>query len=308
MSNTNDGAWRQDETVLVPSTSPQRTYRYVRLSILGAVLMLTVSLVAVLIDSGPIASISAAVYTPARSIFIGSLFAVGLALLALSGHSLQQGLLDIAALCAPIIAIVPTVISTGDVPGYVPGCPDPATPCVPGAELATVRNGMIAFIIVAVIGIATAAVLTAVQRTFSVGVVASIAAASVLVAGAAVWWLAAPQAFLDYGHLVATSTFFGLTAIVAALAAVTSAPPWRACYGVIAAAIALDIVFLVTVIALRLNGVDLVRATGVPLIFIGEALAVALFAAFWLLQTVQLWNEPDPAFRASVTVPRAATD
>src|SRR5690606_393488 len=88
----------QDGVMRWPSTSTYRTYRYVRLAIVGAVVLLAVSLNTVFVDDGPITSISALVYTPGRSIFVGVLFAITLALVALSGHSLEQVLLDLAAL------------------------------------------------------------------------------------------------------------------------------------------------------------------------------------------------------------------
>ena len=38
--------------------------------------------------------------------------------------------------------------------------------------------------------------------------------------------------------------------------------------------------------------------TPVPWVFLGEGVALVLFAVFWLLQTVELWNEPDPRLLA----------
>ena len=35
-------------------------------------------------------------------------------------------------------------------------------------------------------------------------------------------------------------------------------------------------------------------------VFVGEVLALALFAAFWVLQSVQYWRVDDPAIRAEV--------
>ena len=96
-----------------PSTSTQRTYRYVRLGIIGAVAAIFVSLIAVGTTYGWPTSISALYYTPGSTVFVGALFAVTLGLLALSGHSVEQALLDLAAVVAPLIAIVPTVIDDG---------------------------------------------------------------------------------------------------------------------------------------------------------------------------------------------------
>lgn len=46
------------------------------------------------------------------------------------------------------------------------------------------------------------------------------------------------------------------------------------------------------------GGAGHLRVGGVPVIFLGESVVVALFVAFWLVQTVELWNAPDPALRA----------
>ena len=35
-------------------------------------------------------------------------------------------------------------------------------------------------------------------------------------------------------------------------------------------------------------------------VFVGEVLALVLFAAFWVLQSVQYWRVDDPAIRAQV--------
>lgn len=277
------------------TTSPQRTYRYVRLSIIGAVVLLAASLVVVTVTIGPIASISHTVYTPGRSVFVGVLFAVTLALVTLSGHSLEQALLDMAALCAPLIAIVPTPLRTGDVPGLTVECPDPVQPCVPAAQLPGIQNAMISLAVLAALAIITAVILARVQRTLTPAVGVAIGAAAALVAATTAWWLGAPASFVAFGHLAATSAFFGIIAIVATIAAVHSTARWRVYYAVIAIVIAVDLVFVIAVVVLRLNGIDLVRSTGAPLISIGETIAVALFAAFWTLQTVQLWNDPDPA-------------
>ena len=107
-------------------TSTQRTYRYVRIAIVGAVVLLLVSLAAVVVSDGPVSSISAMYYTPARGVFTGALFAIALALIALSGHSVEQALLDIAALFAPLIAIVPTPILAEMSPATRSRAPRPA--------------------------------------------------------------------------------------------------------------------------------------------------------------------------------------
>jgi len=95
----------------IRTTSTHRTYRYVRLSIVGATLVLAVSLAIELATGGMLSSVSAAFYTPAGHVFVGSLCAISLALLVLSGRSVEQSLLDIAAVFAVIIALVPTPVT-----------------------------------------------------------------------------------------------------------------------------------------------------------------------------------------------------
>ncbi len=273
----------------LPSTSTQRTYRYVRLAIIGAVVLLAVSLITVFVADGPLTSISALAYTSGRSVFVGVLFGVTLALVALSGHSVEQTLLDLAALFAPVIAIVPTTVVTGDAPGLLVDC---ARPCVPVAELAAIGNGMLSLAVVGALGVLTALVLALVQRTMSRGVGFAIGVAAIIVAGLAAWWLAAPGSFTAWGHFVAVAGFFGLMAATSVVAAVSAPPPWRAVYLACAGGILLSLAFLAVVFALRLAGA---AAGEVPLVLVGEALLVLFFAVFWLAQTVQKWDETNPS-------------
>jgi len=145
-----------------------------------------------------------------------------------------------------------------------------------------------------------------VQRTLSVALAWALALAGAIVVGMVGWWTLAPETFLLGAHYVATIGFFSLIAAVAALAAIRPAArtrrrhrALRAAYAVIAAGIVLSLVFVIGLVALQAVGVDLIAADGPPLFFAGEAAALLLFAAFWAVQTVELWNESDPAFRAA---------
>jgi len=273
----------------LPSTSTQRTYRYVRLAIIGAVVLLAVSLVVVFVADGPLTSISALLYTPGRGVFVGVLFAVALALLALSGHSVEQALLDLAALFAPVIAIVPTTVLTGDAPGLVVDC---TRPCVPASELPGIGNGMLSLAVVGTLGVLTACALAFAQRTMGRAVATALAAAAAIIAALTGWWLAAPASFVEGGHFVATGAFFCLVAATSIVAAVTARSPWRTVYIVCAAGILLSVVFLAVVFVLRLTGH---APAEVPLVLLGEAALVIFFAGFWIAQTVQKWDETNPA-------------
>ena len=252
----------------VASTSTQRTYRYVRLSIVGAVVLLFVALAITIARFGPMLSISAAIYTPARNIFVGSIFAVALALIALSGRSLSQALLDYAAIAAALIATVPAPLEAGQLP--------PSE-----ADLAGVQVGMLSLLIVgaaAVIATLTVAVL---QRALTPAIGAGIAVAGAILAAVALWWLLAPTSFLAWGHIVAAFAFFVLIAAVAGLAAWSvektsddadsaARAVYRGLYTVIAVGILIALAVLLVVIVLGTQGIDLVETTGLPLIFIAR--------------------------------------
>ncbi|MCM3502424.1 hypothetical protein M3667_11125 [Microbacterium sp. P26] len=273
----------------IRTTSTQRTYRYVRLAIIGATVFLAVGVGVQIARGGVLPSVSAAYYTPAGPVFIGALSAIALALLALSGRSLEQGLLDIAAVLALGVAYVPTTVAAGV-------CPNVAR-CVPPEVRATVANNAVSAAVIVVVGVVAALVLARVQGSATRGVFLTAGVVLALTAAAAIWGFSAPEAFLAAAHEVAAVAFFLAIAGVAALAAWRPQPRdaprrgVRAAYGIVAAAILLTLALLVAGVVL---GVD---ERGFPVVFVGEAVALVLFAVFWLIQTVELWNEPDPSLR-----------
>lgn len=277
------------------STSTQRTYRYVRLGIIGAIFAIFVVLIAYGLTAGWPTSISALYYTPANTVFVGSLFAVSLGLLALSGHSVEQVMLDLAGIMAPLIAIVPTAIGDNDVPGMIGGCPTDM-PCVPELFLPAIAYGMVTFAVVGGVGVVVAVILAVVQRTVSRGLLLAIAVAAAIIAGMTLWWALDPASFVPSAHLVATASLLGFMALASiAAASAAGAGPYRAIYAVLAMLIVVSLLFIVAVTLFHLAGVDLVAATGAPLILIGELVALGLFAMFWLTQTAQKWDEVNPS-------------
>ena len=112
------------------STSVQRTYRYLRIAIAGTVVVIFAAMAVAAIEVGWLATESDYFYTPARNAFVGALIAAALALVALSGRGAERALLDAAALFAPLIAVVPTTLAPGTVPGVVVPC---AVRCFPPA-------------------------------------------------------------------------------------------------------------------------------------------------------------------------------
>jgi hypothetical protein len=258
------------------ATSLARTYRYVRLAILGAVLAILVSVAAVAIGTGVTPeSLSAGFYTPARTVFTGSLFAVSLALLALSGRSVLQALLDIAAVLAPLIAIIPT----------------PVDGVVPEDVHADVVNGLFTFAIVGIAALITALVVARAQRSLTRGVLSTAAVAGILIVGFPTWAAVDLDGLLRFGHLTATLAFFALVAAVAGWTAwvtSSSSPVSRGLYGALAVGILAAIAFLFVVFLL---------AEADPLVLVGEVALLLLFAAFWIAETVRTWDDPNPSIR-----------
>lgn len=266
------------------TTSIQRTYRYVRLAIVGATVFLAISVGLEIGGGGDLASVSASYYTPAGPVFVGALSAIALALLALSGRSLEQGLLDIAAVLLLVVAFVPTTLD----------CVAVSASCVPPEVRPTVVNNAVAVASIVVLGTVAAAILARTQGTATRGVAWTIAVIATLVVGGASWAVTAPESFLTAAHTVAAVAFFSLIAVVAAIAA------WRphrrgvgVVYAVVAAAMVLTLVLLAVGMVVGLE------SAGFPVVLVGESVALVLFAVFWIVQTVELWNEPDPTLRTN---------
>lgn len=283
-----------------PRTSLERTYRYLRLSLVGIVVLIAVSLAVEWATEGPLGSVSAAYYTPAGPVFVGGVFAVSLALLVLSGHSFGQVSLDLAAIVAPLIAVVPAPVFAGDVPAL--DCGGSPEPCIPVATLPAVHNGMTALVVTAAVGWVAALVLAAVQHGFVRRAVWGLVVSGAIIAGVAVWWLVWPDAFLRAGHVVAAASFFAFIALAALASARDArragARGYHAVYLAVAVAIVVVLLLLLVAVIAESLGGGAPEPWGISPVFLGEAVALALFAAFWIVQTVETWNDPDPSFRS----------
>jgi hypothetical protein len=281
------------------STSLQRTYRNLRIGIAGTVVVILVSVAITASRVGVLPSISAYYYTPARTVFVGALIAVAAAIVALSGRGLQRALLSAAGLFAPLIALVPTPLPAGAVPGYEGACP-PGTNCVPAEVLPDIDVGVVTYLVVAALAVAVSVAVTSVAGTL-VDALPSLAAAATVIAGVFVFWTWARDAFVMNAHLVAAVFFFGLVALTAVVNAFAPLRPgmpprWRiAVYWVVAVAMTVDLAVVVVAASTGLG----VR-TMPPSILVGESVALLLFLVFWVLQSLEKWDDADP----SVLAPR----
>ncbi|PPF30638.1 hypothetical protein C5C18_03060 [Rathayibacter tritici] len=278
--------------------SSLRTYRYARLSLVAAVVLLGTGLAWHFATGGPLRSISASYYTPIRSLFTGALVAVGVALVVLAGRSVRRFLLLLAGMTAPVIALVPVPLTSEELRRLLgTACPGGATACLPDRAAKEVAASLPAYLITAAAVLLTSVVLLALDRVLDRwALVRTGIAAALLIALAG--WSTFPS-FLRLGHYAAAGLFFFLIAITAGIHAAAvreegaSGPGtprfYSRCYAALAVLIAaVD----ATLIALLLSG----RGTellGEQWLLLGEALALALFGVFWVLQTVENWDRPD---------------
>ena len=149
----------------LPPGMALRTYRFLRFGVLAVIGALAASRMKEGVDTGCLqGSISAYYYTPARSIFVGALVAIGLVMVSLWGKSFfEDGFLNLAGLLAPVVAFVPTTESAdirkcaittstgGDVTSD-----KVETAIVTTASHGAVDNNMLAYLVV--VGIVLAAV------------------------------------------------------------------------------------------------------------------------------------------------------
>lgn len=281
---------------VIVNTSLLRTYRNLRLGIAGTVVLIGIAVGVTATQIGVLPSISAYYYTAARDIFVGALIAAALGIITLSGHGIQRALLDAAGLFAPLIALVPTPIRNGTVPAFLGACPG-VTKCIPEAVLPDIDVGVITYLVAGALAIVVAILVStfaaegSLRRSTPSLVIACVVLLLVLIT-----WVWAREFFLAQTHLVAGVIFFGLIAAVA-IANVfdqgQGARPvrWRRIvYWLIAVSLFVDVAILIIVIT---SGVDV--GTLPPPVFVGEFIALTLFVIFWVVQSLERWEQPNPA-------------
>lgn len=98
---------------LVDTGAALTSYRYLRLSLIGLVTFIGLAVIIERLSTDKHCfqpSISDYYYTPAQAVFVGSLMAIGICLIALKGSSGGEDvLLNLAGMMAPVVALVPTL-------------------------------------------------------------------------------------------------------------------------------------------------------------------------------------------------------
>jgi hypothetical protein len=283
---------------------PIKTYRYLRIAMVSLVITLAAAVAHEMFEKNGDCfqtSISAYWYTPAQAIFVGTLIAIGVCMIALKGNTEWEDIfLNIAGMLAPVVALVPT-----------PGSGKCATVLVDSAETrAAVENNITALFVVGVVGWLVALFFARKDRTPGSKSAYGLAVAAVLLVAGIVWFEKGFESFLDNAHYTAALTMFGFIVLVvvwnAWQYAVRLAPtPGRSGYANRYAAIAV----LMVGSAVAMGGYAWVAGWDHAVLWI-EGVLITLFATFWLVQTRELWGEgvrePAPAIEPMMTAESAA--
>lgn len=274
-----------------------KTYRYLRVGIVAMAVLLGVSLAVEIVTSTDplLGSISAYYYTPVRNVFVGALTAIGLGLVAIAGRpGWEDSMLNLAGMLAPVVAFVPAALAEGSRDQVAV-----AGQAEAGDQVAAgVGNNVGALVVVGLLVLAFS--WATVDRPDPVTRRGFLVTALVWV-GLAGWFLGWPDAFRLVAHYVAAVLLFALIAGISLVNARRMDPAmttrglsvtqFRGAY--VAISVAMTVVVLVAgaLAAWQWRG-------DVPFdhwVFWVEAVLLLLFTVFWVLQTMEFWEEGLPA-------------
>jgi putative Mn2+ efflux pump MntP len=277
-----------------------KSYRYLRLVMVGLVVLLAASVLIELQQTGFgcwRTSISSYYWTPVRGIFVGALVAIGTCLIVLKGNTpVEDVLLNVAGALAPIVAFVPIL--------------DPkecqSTPWAASADgRANIFNNVGAFLLAGLVAVAVAWWVARregrgrLSRADLIGLLVTIA---LVLAGIALF-LWAREFFDRWAHYLAAIPLFLVLVAVMVVNAVSYARTKAAQKGREMGRAELANRYL----AIAALTVALVVTLGL-VTWLGhwrhgtfwlEVVVIAAFAVFWAVQTAELWGEdeglrPDP--------------
>ncbi|GAB3884096.1 hypothetical protein [Terrabacter terrigena] len=272
------------------------TYRYLRGAMIALLLMLLLSVAYQwwweTDHSCWLGSISAYYYTPARTVFVGSLCALGASLIAYKGHSSEEDvLLNFSGFMAFVVAMVPTVPDNR--------CGPNAYAQTPSEIAAAVRNNIWSLVVVAVIAAVIVAALKrgammrdASARPTARSVLVTLACGGVLLVELTLF-LVLRDRFIALSHGIAAVTMVAGIIAVMVLSALRTVERHRAVgdddgrgYRRIYLAIALALT-----LALAATVVAKLTVTGFAhVVLVAEVIVIVLFATYWGVQTKELWD------------------
>jgi hypothetical protein len=257
-----------------------RTWRYLRLAMIGLVGGLAFSVLYERIDGSKDCwqtSISGYYYTHAQPYFVGALIAVGVCMFCLKGNTeAEDVLLNLAGMFAPVVALVPTT-DTGKC-GTMLGTPED--------RVANVDNNMWTLIFVGAVALVLLAALAKGRAPSRAALAGYLVAAGAWLLTTVVF-LADRDWFRHKAHYAAAAAMF---ACIIAVVWINSfefsktgkaASMFRNQYAFIAWGMGSSLVLV---------PIGLIRDWAYWVIVL-EAAVIALFALFWGLQTKELWGQ-----------------
>ena len=264
-----------------------KTYRYLRVGIIGAVVLLAASIGIEIAKAGCVqTSISAYYYTPARSIFVGAMFVVGLALIVYKGRSQWEDIwLNLAGMLSPVVAVAPT----SDI-GTCRSVAPLLTETLPAWVVPSIDNNLWALWIAGVAGLVVAVAVWLMDRNdpkrrpeVDPGTSRSLLLTAVLLAAALLVILVFPDFVHTRAHGFAAIAFFGclLGAIVVNVIHHQGEDEraWRRWYMFVAAGMVSG------------GFIGVFKIFDPFHTFVLEAVEIGLFATYWIVQTVENWDE-----------------
>lgn len=264
-----------------------KTYRYLRLAMLALVALFSIAIIIERLGTEPgcwQTSISGYYYTPAQAVIVASFIAVGICMIVLKGSTeVEDILLNSAGILAPVVAVVPTP-NPGDCRSVAITVGD-LSPNVMNNIIALLITGAISLVVTAIIAARAQSQGDAHAWDHRIGISVSVAIVSIV----ALWFFADGSSFLKYAHYTAAVALFAcMIAVVWANArglarhSEQSRSTGRERNGYIAIAVAMVIVMV--------GGFGWLPGWKLTLLWV-EALLIFLFAVFWILQTIELWDE-----------------
>lgn len=273
-----------------PALGAVKTYRYLRLALVAIVVLLFSAVALEWWDTGRRClqgSISAYFHTPVQSVFVGVLVTMGVCLVALKGNSeAEDVLLNVAGMLAPGVAFVPTA-EEGT-------CS--SVPITSGVLAGRVENNMQAlFVTGALVGLAVFVIArreaggAGLGRWDRLGITGTV----LLLGGGAVWFYVARDSFVAHAHGAAAIPMFACIVAVVWLngrdvrsSMGTAAEP-RAAARYVATYRTISMLMFVSLVVTV--GISLLTRSSVLVLSV-EVVLITLFAAFWLVQTTELWT------------------
>jgi hypothetical protein len=260
----------------VLNDSAIKTYRYLRLAMVDVIFLLALSVAVEWWNTGRRCfqtSISAYYYTPVQAVFVGTLIAIGVCMIAIKGNSpWEDVLLNLGGMLAPAVALVPTP-GAGDCRSVPAGVPDSS---------ANIANNMTALFVAGFAGLVLGVALLIKERQRTPPSWVGVGFTLVVMVGGFIWFLADRHSFTEAAHYTAALLLFGcVIGVVLANSRRSSSKRHTKLYRAIAGAMMASLVIMLPLKWL---------ANWDHALLWLESTLIVLFAVFWISQTNELWR------------------